>query len=183
MKWARGIAYLIESEQRNVSILDGKIDPNRMFSTEGASRSLATLNPNWPPAKIAAALRLLDRDRPNFIRSIKPPQGGLLLCLHNNSPEYSVADEISVSDLASIANPDHPREFMLATDPRDFAILRRSAFNVVLQHSKPADDDGSLSRLSARIGFRYLNIESPHGAAAAQISMLSWAEDHLPARY
>src|SRR5271168_271606 len=37
-----GTALLIDSETRNVSLGSGHIDPNRMFSREGAEKSLRT---------------------------------------------------------------------------------------------------------------------------------------------
>ncbi len=183
MQHAPGTAHLVRSTERNVPILGGQIDPNRMFSRVGAEKNLRTLNPKWTEPQINAALNLLDRDRPNFIRAIQPPLAGLLICLHNNGPGYSVEDEVSISDKTALNNPTHPREFMLCTDARDFDVLRRSPYNVVLQEKAPPEDDGSLSRLAAKSRFRYMNIESPHGNAAEQRAILAWAEKNLPARY
>jgi hypothetical protein len=179
MKTAKGTAHLVINEQRNVPILGGQLDPNRMFSREGAGKNLRLLNANWSEAQITKALDLLDRDRARFVRAIAPPPGGLLLCLHNNGPGYSVLDEAPISDRTSLRNVDHPREFMLCTDARDYDLLSQSPFNVVLQEKAPPDDDGSLSRFAAKAPFRYMNIEVPHGNAAAQRAMLEWTERRL----
>ena len=41
---------------------------------------------------------------------------------------------------------------------------------------KPQEDDGSLSRLCATRGVRYVNIEAALGNAEAQQRMLDWIE-------
>ena len=179
LKIAKGTAHLVANEQRNVPLLGGQLDPNRMFSREGAGKNLHLLNASWSEDQIQKALALLDRDRARFVHAIAPPPGGLLICLHNNGPGYSVLDEAPISDRTSLRNEEHPREFMLCTDPRDYDVLSGSPFNVVLQEKAPPDDDGSLSRFAAKTPFRYMNIEAPHGNAAAQRAMLEWAERNV----
>lgn len=177
-----GIAYITENHTRNVPIDGGEIDPNRMFSRAGAERNLKTLNPTWSEAQIQAALNRLDKGRPKLVRALLPPPGGLLVALHNNSPSYSVNDEIPISDATSIREPGNPHAFYLVTDPEDFAILSQSAYNVVLQQKPSAEDDGSLSRLAALRGVRYVNLEVAHGGASRQKEMLDWLEWVLPER-
>jgi uncharacterized damage-inducible protein DinB len=178
LKTARGTAHLTTSTRRVFPLLGGEIDPNRMFSREGAEKNLRSLNPQWDSAHLNAALARLDRDRERFLRAILPPPGGLLVVVHNNSRGYSVRDEVPISDRVSLADPQHPNNFLLATDPADFDRLARSPFNVVLQNAAPSEDDGSLSRLAARRRVRYVNIEARLGDAAAQREMLSWLESH-----
>jgi hypothetical protein len=62
----------------------------------------------------------------------------------------------------------------------DFRILSTSPFNVVLQQHGPKDDDGSLSRLAAGRGVRYINLEVGLGHSGRQYDMLDWLERHLP---
>jgi hypothetical protein len=78
--------------------------------------------------------------------------------------------------------PDRPREFILCTDPRDYARLATGPFNVVLQNVAPKEDDGSFSRLAAARRVRYVNIEAPLGSAAEQARMLAFVE-RLPERH
>ena len=180
LKTQQGTAYIIESHTRNVTIDSGEIDPNRMFSRAGAEASLKSINPSWTSQQVDAALRILDRGREHLVHALFPPDHGLLTALHNNSPDYSVTDEAPLSDQTSLREPGNPHAFFLCTDPGDFAILAKSSYNVVLQHEKPRQDDGSLSRLAATRGVRYLNLEVRMGDQARQLEMLRYANSKLP---
>lgn len=180
MKTHEGIAYLVEGHQRNVPVNGGEVDPNRMFSRTGAEASLKRLNPAWTAPQLSAALALLDRGRPHLVKALFPPAGGLLVSLHNNSEEYSVADEQPISDAVSLREPANPHAFFLCTDPADFRTLATSPYNVVLQQKKPQEDDGSLSRLAASSGVRYVNLEVRMGNSDRQAEMLRWLDWNLP---
>ncbi len=171
-----GIAYVVESRTRNVALDSGQIDPNRMFSRAGAEASLKRLNPDWTPDRVRAALDLLDRGRDRLVRALLPPPGGLTVAVHNNSEGYSVEDEELISDAKSIREPLNPHAFYLCTDPADFRVLSTSGYNVVLQQHPPAPDDGSLSRLAAARGARYVNVEVGMGHTGRQQEMLEWME-------
>jgi hypothetical protein len=173
-----GVAYLVTGKDRDVEIQGAKIDPNRMFSRAGAERSVKSLNPNIDPDKLVSLLDFLDRQREELLKRLIPPHGSRLFALHNNR-DYSVHDEIASSDQTSIKQPSQPTEFFLCTDPKDYDILKQSPFNVVLQ-TKSDPDDGSLSRLAARRGFRYINLECGIGQYEAQIDRVQWLEDHIP---
>jgi hypothetical protein len=175
-----GIAYMVEGPMRNAPILGGILDPNRMFSRAGARRNLAQLNPTWGEAQMGRALDELDRGRDKLVRALLPPSGGRLVALHNNSEGYSVRDEVAISDRTSLKEPDNPHAFFLCTSPKDFEILARSPYNVLLQVNGPTEDDGSLSRLAARVGARYVNLEVGLGNAARQREMIEWLERNLP---
>jgi hypothetical protein len=179
MKTRGGKAFLIESDTRNVSILGGKIDPNRMFSREGSVKSLKDLNPQWTDAQINAAASALERDRPKFLRAISPPKHGRMVSMHNNSNGYSVDAEIASSDRVSLKDAANPRDFFLATNGADFDALARSPFNVVLQEKAASEDDGSLSRLAAKSRMRYINLECALGKIEKQREMLRWLEERL----
>jgi hypothetical protein len=179
IRWRQGIAYIVASRTRNVSILDGTIDPNRMFSRIGAEANLKRLNPAWSPERIDAALNALDEGRDRLTRALLPPEGGLTVALHNNSEGYSVRDEEPISDAGSIREPANPHAFVLCTDEGDFRKLTGSPYNVVLQKKAPPVDDGSLSRLAAARGARYVNIEVAHGQSSRQKEMLDWVEWNL----
>ena len=176
----QGIGYLVESRTRNVKLESGLIDPNRMFSRAGAEASLKKLNPDWAPERIQAALAMLDRGREHLVHALMPPKGGLLVAVHNNSEAYSVRDEEAISDAASIREPSNPHAFFLCTDPGDFRILSGSGYNVVQQLHAPKVDDGSLSRLCAARGVRYVNCEVGVGHGGRQHEMLDWLEWSLP---
>ena len=173
-----GVAFIVQGTRRNLEVAGLKIDPNRMFSRVGAEKSLLRLNPGAGADQIEATLNDLGRERRKTLRQLVPPKGSRLFALHNNRG-YSVRDEIAASDEISLKQPDMPNNFFLCTSPADFAILQQSPFNVVLQ-SKPDPDDGSLSRLAARQGFRYINLECALGDFEGQLLRLRWLEDRLP---
>lgn len=174
-----GIAYLTENHTREVLVDGLKIDPNRWFSRIGAEASLRKLNPNPDPAALRRALDAIDHGREKLVRAFTPPHGSVLVALHNNSSSYSVHDEVPISDRASLKEPGNPHAFFLCTDPRDFDVLSTSPYNVVLQQKAPPTDDGSLSRLAAARGFRYINLEVRLGRPDRQREMLWWLDWNL----
>jgi hypothetical protein len=175
-----GRAFFIKSSERNVVINGGKLDPNRMFSRAGAEHNLRTLNPGWTDTQIKSVLDDLDDDRDTFLHRVLPDAGALIVALHNNGPGYSVKDEVAISSAVALNDPEHPDEFMLCTDPADFAVLANSRFNVLLQDKPQGADDGSLSRLCAARNVRYVNIEAALGNREGQKRMLDWLEVALP---
>jgi hypothetical protein len=174
-----GTALFIQSEARYVSLRGGRIDPNRMFSREGAEKNLRLLNPNWSEAQIENGALALERDRHKFLKAIRPPSGGRIVALHNNSNGYSVESEVAISDKTSLKDAKNPHEFFLATDPADYEKLATSPYNVVLQNTAPKDDDGSLSRLATKLGIRYINLECGLGKIERQRELLGWLEGNL----
>lgn len=180
MRTTEGRAFLIDNNDRNVTIRGGKLDPNRMFSRAGAERNLRTLNPNWSPREIQPVLDALDEDRDGFLRRILPDSGGLMVALHNNGPAYSVKDEVAISNAGALNDADHPDEFMLCSSGADFTVLANSPFNALLQDKPQGEDDGSLSRVCAVRGIRYVNIEAAQGNRDGQKRMLEWLELAVP---
>ena len=92
MQTRKGVAFLIENRTRDIPIAGGKLDPNRMFSRRGAEASLKDLNPGWTPEQLRAALDLLEVEREKLLDALMPPDGGLLMALHNNT-EYEIGAE------------------------------------------------------------------------------------------
>jgi hypothetical protein len=183
MATQQGIAYIIENPVREVIVEGLKLDPNRMFSRVGAEANLKTLNEGAESLQVQRALKKLDSGREDLVRALTPPKGGLTVALHNNGSGYSVTDEVPISDGKSLREPLRPHEFFLCTDARDFDLLKTSPYNVVLQNTEPKDDDGSLSRLAAKRGFRYVNLEVSHGQTERQLEMLRWLEWNVPQEY
>src|SRR6266567_806076 len=56
MQLHEGIAYIIQSQVRNIPVDGLKVDPNRMFSRIGAETSLRNLNRDTPPEQVQHAL-------------------------------------------------------------------------------------------------------------------------------
>ena len=107
--------------------MGGELDPNRMFSREGAQKNLWKLNPKWDPEQVNRALDRLDNERPALVKALTPPPGGLIVALHNNAHGYSMNDEIPISDKTALNDASHPHEFILCTDPADFDRLAKGA--------------------------------------------------------
>lgn len=180
MKKFKGKALLVDNPTRVIQAGALTFDPNRMFTEEGLERNLKRLNPEASEAERRRIHKMVAKDREKLLRYLTPPKGGLLTVVHNNSRGYSVKDEVPISNDVSLAMPDTPNDFLLCTDARDFAVLKTSPFNVVLQNEPKGEEDGSLSRLAAARRIRYVNIEAAKGREESQRAMLEWLETHLP---
>lgn len=180
MRKFRGKALLVDNPTRVIRVGELTFDPNRMFTELGLERNLARLNPKASEAERRRIHQLVAKDRGKLLQALTPPKNGLLTVLHNNSRGYSVKDEVEISNDVSLASPGQPNDFFLCTDPGDFAILKTSPFNVVLQIAAKGEEDGSFSRLAAARRIRYVNIETAIGREAEQRAMLEWMETRLP---
>lgn len=178
MQTADGSGLVVTGKTRHVTVRGLELDPNRMYSRAGAEASLRRLNAQAPEPQILGTLAWLDRRREKLLRTLTPGRGSRLFALHNNR-NYSIQDEVEASDQVAMNEPDKPRHFFLCTDARDFTILKGSPYNVVLQ-TKAEPDDGSMSRLAARRGFRYINLECAIGDFEGQMARVKWLEGHLP---
>jgi len=176
LKTFPGTYFFIENSRRNAPVGDCLIDPNRMFTAAGARKSLERFNQN--SVAIDAAMALLDRDREAFLKAVSPPPGGILIAMHNNADGYSMNDEIPISDAVHQPDKSNPRDFLLATNPADFAKIERGPYNSVLQKSVRSDD-GSFSVLAASRSLRYVNIEAAIGNFDKQRSMIRFLEQVL----
>src|SRR3954463_1148823 len=102
MKDVQGRGFLVNNTVRNLPVNGGQLDPNRMFSRDGAGKNLRSLNAGWSDTQVNAVLDRLDKDRSKFLAAILPKNGKLLVALHNNGPGYSVNDEVAISDSVSL---------------------------------------------------------------------------------
>lgn len=173
-------AWIVDSSTRTVQFSGLRLDPNRMFSREGAARNLRRLNSSASPEAIDAALDRLDSCRPALLRAAAPPAGGLWIAAHNNGPGYSMETEAPISRMIHRPEPEIPRDFFLFTNEKDFEIAARGPYNAVLQDRPGGEDDGSLSRWCAARAVRYVNVETAHGRLDRQLEMLRWLVRSLP---
>ena len=95
MSLNQGIAYFINNNKREVYISDGMIDPNRIFSSIGAKNNIQKYNPQWSTKKRNTILKKMDQDRENFLETIFPKNGEVVIALHNNFKGYNVNQELS----------------------------------------------------------------------------------------
>ena len=181
LKYNYGTAFLIENHKREVFINGYMMDPNRIFSKAGAEKNLIEFNGNISKMAVDQMVNLIANDKGKFFDRITPPNGGLLIALHNNLHAYSIDDEIPISTEISLKNSEHPHHhnFFICTNRDDYNLLSKSPFNVVLQETQPKKDNGSLSWFVARKGVRFINIETRLGYLSIQAKMLQYIEDHL----
>lgn len=180
MEKYQGQALLVDNPTRVIKVGPLEFDPNRMFTEVGLERNLMRLNPDSKPEERKKVLTMVGKEREKLLKALTPPANGLLTVVHNNSKGYSVTDEVQISNDVSLRAPDFPNDFLLCTNAKDFAVLKESPFNVVLQDSPRGEEDGSLSRLMAARKVRYVNIEAAMGRVERQRAMLEWLERHLP---
>ncbi len=174
-----GLAFFIESETREIPFKSTIVDPNRIFSRDGAYYALRKFKPGWQPGTLKMALDEIDKERESFLDILMPNKNGLLISLHNNFRGYNVHKEKGNSQRISIKKNENPRDFIICTNSSDFEILVSSPYNVVLQNELPERDDGSLSWEALRRNVRYLNIETRLGYLSKQKAMLKYIEDNL----
>ena len=174
-----GLAFFIESETREIPFKSTIVDPNRIFSRDGAYYALRKFKPGWQPGTLKMALDEIDRERESFLDILMPNKNGLLIYLHNKFRGYNVHKEKGNSQRISIKKNENPRDFIICTNSSDFEILVSSPYNVVLQNELPERDDGSLSWEALRRNVRYLNIETRLGYLSKQKAMLKYIEDNL----
>jgi len=174
-----GIAFFIESETREIPFESTIIDPNRIFSRNGAYHALKKFKPDWHPNKLKKALDSLDIQRPYFLDMIMPFDNALLISVHNNFRGYNIHREKDRSQKVSIKSDQNPRDFIICTNADDFEKLSSGPYNVVLQNKFPDKDDGSLSWEALRRNVRYLNIETRLGYLKKQKNMLEFVEKNL----
>jgi len=145
------------------------VDPNRIFSSTGISKSLKP----YTPEAAAAVKGLADFVISRIWNANSPPIVGI----HNNTD-----GNLSVKSYASGANRSEakqtyaapgkdPDDFFFVTTSSAFNVLKSKKFNVVLQ-AWPIADDGSLSVYCERHGRPYINVEAQFGHFAQQVSML-----------
>ena len=163
-----GIAFFIASKTREVPFKKTIIDPNRIFSRNGAYHALRKFKPDWGSLVLEQALDDLDEERKVFLDILMPAQGGKLISVHNNFRGYNVYKEEERSQKISIKKDQNPRDFIICTHIDDYKILALSPFNVVLQNLPPEKDDGSLSWEALRRNVRYFNIEARLGYLTQQ---------------
>ena len=173
------MAFFVQSDDREIPFESTIIDPNRIFSRNGAYHALRKFKPGWQPGKLKKALDLIDKERTNFLDLLMPSKSGLLVSVHNNFRGYNVNREKDRSQRVSIKPDQNPRDFIICTDNSDFEILSSGPYNVVLQNEFPEKDDGSLSWEALRRNVRYLNIETRLGYLTQQKKMLAFIENSL----
>ncbi len=179
IKKNKGKALYIQSNERVFRINGNRIDPNRIFSRDGARNSLNKYNINLSSKTINNILDQIDLGRIKFLNEFLPDSNALVIALHNNSRGYTIKSEIENSLKYSIKSNQKIQDFYICTSLDDYKLLEKSPFNVVLLNDN-IKDDGSLSFLMKKMNVRYVNVEVKLGWLSQQKKMMKYIEENLP---
>lgn len=152
-----------------------EFDPNRMFTDEGARKTLSAESP--APEGAVHQVRNFATD---VLKKYHLDQQSTIVTLHNNTEgSYSVLSYLPGGDYDLDASQVYvnrrrdPDDFYFVTTKTFFEGLKAKGFNVVLQNNRFATDDGSLSVLAGMNGIPYVNVEAQLGHLKEQEKMLS----------
>lgn len=135
-----------------------------VVSANSTARASHGVNPN-------AIFKTDNPMRTEVERNLFAAPRDLIVALHNTYGGALNAEQ-NRSDAMSVKEPKYGG-YILTTDPDLYQELLRSPYNVILQaKTTPENDDGSLSRYSAKIGQPYVNVEAVRGDATKQQAML-----------
>jgi len=149
-------------------------DPNRIFTPRGLEKNLRFLNGHVTSAALSSV-----KSFSSFILQKIPPSATYVIAVHNNEDgKYSVRSYTMNGSRAKDAEKVHinpardPDNFFILTDTTLFRELELRDFNVVLQNTKTARDDGSLSIYFGKTTVAYMNVEAQQGRFRTQVNML-----------
>lgn len=168
-----GIEFLqiMNNEKRLIDFSAGRrsfrVDPNRIFSREGANSNLNRLSQTSDEALLA--IDSFQRFLTSFFKDNQT-----IVALHNNTDGEFSLDQYQQTNAGSIyKNPElDPDDFFITTDSSIFSQLKDRGYNVVLENITKVADDGSLSIYCGKNGIRYVNIEAQHGHYREQREMI-----------
>ena len=179
---------LIEIEnglQRNIRFRIGRqfyrVDPNCIFSADGAKKSLELLGKGSSKA-IQEATLLGKR-----ITQLIPESAKIVIALHNNTPGFFSVHDYAAGNTRStdsrkvyINSSEDPDDFFFTTSNELYERLADKGFNIVLQDNRNCTDDGSLSVYCGRNKLTYINCETEHGKALQYERMLLALLESIP---
>jgi len=171
---------LIEVEnnaQRNIRFRLGQyfyqVDPNRIFSKEGITKSLEQLG--------RTSVRAIDEVAKLGQRIVEliPSETQCVIALHNNTPgyfsvtDYAPGNKRSVeSKMVYINAEEDTDDFFLTTDNELFEKLADKGYNTILQDNQNCTEDASLSVYCGKRNIRYVNCETEHGKTEQYYEMM-----------
>lgn len=174
------VIELQHSGQKNITfVLNGVtyiIDPNRMFTNTGITKSLKKLSSYSIPAH--NAIYKFVQDFLKIAKIIPYDPSRTIITIHNNTDEnYSAWSYLNKLDTEQIymTHKFDADDFFYVNDLNIFNSLKN--YNIVLQHKQRVRqmnslDDGSLSVYATKKRYRYINIEAQHEHGEVQLRML-----------
>lgn len=174
-----------------------QFDPNRIY-TKNDSVLLSSIRVIKGKGQVTQKVIAMVRNLSNQIWA-EVKDAPLIIALHNNKNEpaklvpkylflsdiqpesFSIVSYIKKFDVESGSNKScediyiNPRknnsEFFIVTEKRDFSMLYKKRYSVVLQNEDPVDD-GSMSVFAKKNNIRYVNSEAKQGRLDEQLEML-----------
>jgi hypothetical protein len=150
-----------------------QFDPNRIFTAAGRYHNLHFLNDTVTPAAASSVKAFA-----SFILQKIPKHVFTLVAIHNNeNGKYSVNSYKDGSHAKDVlrwytSHNNDPDNFFIVNNNEMFKQIKRLGFNVVLQNSLKARDDGSLSIYYGKKNLVYINVETQKGDLEEQVKML-----------
>ncbi|MDX2136431.1 MAG: hypothetical protein SFV52_16720 [Saprospiraceae bacterium] len=154
-------------------------DPNRIFTNTGLRKNLQFHN-NSATADLEQDIQSFSDTLISFIQASQTSP--YIVAVHNNSDEnFSILSYQDTTEAVDVfINPEEDVDnFILVTQPQDFAFFKRHNINTALLANSLYEDDGSLSVYCLQNGFPYINIEVEHGNKQKQIQLLILTYDLL----
>lgn len=178
-------------KRRNITAGGLRVDPNRIWTAQGAEDHIKKMNKGAPKRKLNAAIAEAAAIRSEYFKQFIPKEGGSVYSFHNSraGAVYSGGKNIyqherdkKVTAEVHEGNENSP-SFMIMTDQEQFDSAREQGapFNILYQPYNPAaKDDGSLSYAMGKIGVPYVNLEVRLGpkAEVVQRAMLKWLRNN-----
>ena len=177
LNYGRGRYIDFSDSSKNFSI-----DPNNMFTDEGADLGLARFSEPQIHDGLSEKVRHLGKEVLNLA---KPDSLGVIVTLHNNyNGGFSIYSytpgnylETTAQDVYINSEMD-PDNFVFVTERLFFDYLKQKQVNVVLQ-SPQVPDDGSLSVFAMQNNIPYANIEGQHGHLAENYRLITVVNEML----
>lgn len=182
-----GMLIEIENNQkRNIRFQSGSlfytVDPNRIFSKNGITKSLSENGRSGKKA-ITEVEKLAER-----ILQLFPENPSCIIALHNNTSgmysatSYAPGNKRSSDARKVYINKKHDADdFFLTTDENLYNQLAETGFNTILQDNKKCAEDGSLSVYCGKKNIRYVNLETEHDKPELYFEMMKKLISVLPA--
>lgn len=174
------------NQKRNIRFQYGSlyytVDPNRIFSKNGITKSLIE-NGRSSRKAIEESAKLAER-----ILQLFPENPTCVVALHNNTPGMYSATSYAPGNKRSadarrvyINKTQDVDDFYLTTDEKLYEQLADAGFNIVLQDNKKCAEDGSLSVYCGKKNIRYVNLETEHDKPELYLEMMKKLISVLPA--
>jgi hypothetical protein len=180
-----GMLIKIENNnKRNIRFrLRGKyytFDPNRMFSREGASQTLAQLS-----RTNQLAIEEITKFGQRILQLI-PENPLCIIALHNNTEgKFGINSYLPGAERETDARKVYadtlqdPDDIFLTTDSILYHRLSAEKYNTIWQDNEKVRRDGSLSVYCGERNITYLNCETQHGKTEQYLDMLLSATGHI----